>query len=112
MASLKGLGSHAPTISNTAGLVGGGVLASLAGTSQGLLMWLVLSTIGELVAPCPYKVVRHLAEETHTRDISVARNYQDLSILELKSNLQKQIFLSERICLAFTPRNRPRTGSP
>lgn len=39
------------------------------------------------------------------------QNVTSICVLELKENLQKQIFLSERICLAFTPRNRPHTGS-
>lgn len=62
--------------------------------------------------PSPQKD-RQLEE---TQDISAGekkkKNLKSICILELKANLQKQIFLSEQICLAFTPRNRPRTGSP
>lgn len=110
MGWFKGLGSHVPTIANAA--VFGEAGADIFALCQGLLLWLILTTTGEPVAPLPYTVVRQRAEETQTQDINVARNCTRISVLELESNLQKQIFLSERICLAFTPRNRPRAGSP
>lgn len=73
-------------------------------------------------SPLTYTEVSQLAGEIKNRNkkplrlralgISVARNRTRISNLELGENLQKQIFLSEQICLAFTPRNRPRAGSP
>lgn len=111
MGWLKGLGCHVPT-QLTPQVSARRELASFFTWREGLLLWLILTTTGEPVDPLPYTVVRQRAEETQTRDISVARNCTRIAILELESNLQKQIFLSERICLAFTPRNRPRAGSP
>lgn len=107
---VKGTGKPCSHPANAAGFAEAG--AGIFTWREGLLLWLILTTTGEPVDPLPYTVVRQRAEETQARDISVARNCTRIAILELESNLQKQIFLSERICLAFTPRNRPRAGSP
>lgn len=113
MGCLKGLGSHVPTIANAAGAAGFGK------ASECWYLCLVSGTAfvadpdhnwGAGSPPALHSSQR--AEETQTRDISAARNCTRISTLELESNLQKQIFLSERICLAFTPRNQPRAGSP
>lgn len=90
-----------------------GVGGSISDKSQVMLQPLAqVPPLGWRTSYSPPAQDRQLPEETRGISSTTTKKVTSICILEPKANLQKQIFLSEQICLAFTPRNRPHTGSP